>query len=375
MNRNAIDKTNIPVYRFLKTNSDGGASYSHNQLKRTARMAVEATIKSGKGLDMWIVALSTRESLLVVINVLIFVFLAFVRPEVFPVWTNLKAIVSLMSYDLLIAVAMTVVLISRGLDLSVGSILALSSVVMAMLMRDQFPIVPSLIAGLITALSCGLMNGLLVARAGILPFLATLGMMSVVRGLATVLTTGQYISFPLADHWFTTMGRFEFSLSIGDNAYAVPLSLMITLAVISTFALILGYWTPLKKIFFLGENPEAARLSGINTERLTIAVYVLSAFFVWVAAVLLTSANKIGYANYGIGSELRALAAAVVGGASMAGGSGSIFGTFLGVLMLALIGNGFVLLNGNPNWQQATTGLVLIAAVGFDALRTYRDRR
>jgi ribose transport system permease protein len=89
----------------------------------------------------------------------------------------------------------------------------------------------------------------------------------------------------------------------------------------------------------------------------------------------MTSANKIGYANYGLGAELRALAAAVVGGSSLAGGAGSIFGTFLGVLMLALIGNGFVMLNGNPNWQQATIGIVLIAAVGFDALRTYRGRR
>jgi ribose transport system permease protein len=97
--------------------------------------------------------------------------------------------------------------------------------------------------------------------------------------------------------------------------------------------------------------------------------------FVWIAAVLVTSANRIGYANYGIGAELRALAAAVVGGASMAGGAGSMFGTFLGVLMLALIGNGFVLLNGDPSWQQATLGIVLITAVGFDALRTFRRRR
>lgn len=323
----------------------------------------------------YVASFSSREFLLVLINLAIFGFLAFMRPDVFPTWTNIKAVLSLMSYDLLIAVAMTVVLIARGLDLSVGSVLALSSVVMAMLMRDQYPIVPSLIAGLFTALACGLVNGLLVARAGILPFLVTLGMMSVARGIATVLTTGQYISFPKADRWFTKFGRFEFRFSIGDSFYGIPIPLVITLAVIAIFGLLLAYWTPLRKIFYVGENPEAARLSGIKVERLTIVVYLLSAFFVWVAAVLMTSANKIGYANYGIGAELRALAAAVVGGASMAGGAGSIFGTFLGVLMLALIGNGFVLLNGNPNWQQATVGIVLIAAVGFDAVRTFRGRR
>lgn len=326
-------------------------------------------------LSRYLAAFSSREFLLVAINAAIFAALAFMRPDVFPTWTNIKAVLSLMSYDLLLAVAMTAVLIVRGLDLSVGSVLALSSVVMAMLMRDQYPIVPSLMAGLITALACGLVNGLLIAKAGILPFLVTLGMMSVARGIATLLTTGQYISFPKAERWFTKFGRFEFRLSIGDGVYGIPLPLLITLAVIVLFAVVLAYWTPLRKIFYVGESPEAARLSGIKVERLTITVYLLSAFFVWVAAVLMTSANKIGYANYGIGAELRALAAAVVGGASMAGGAGSIFGTFLGVLMLALIGNGFVLLNGNPNWQQATVGIVLIAAVGFDAMRTYRSRR
>jgi ribose transport system permease protein len=326
---------------------------------------------------MWryLAAFSSREFLLVLINLIIFAALAFARPDVFPTWTNIKAVLSLMSYDLLIAVAMTIVLIGRGLDLSVGSVLALSSVVMAMLMRDQQPIVLALVLGLLTALACGLINGLLIARAGILPFLVTLGMMSLARGVATVLTTGQYISFPRADRWFSDFGRFEFRFQYGDTFYGLPLPLLITLAVITVFALLLTYWTPLRKIFYVGESPEAARLSGINVVRLTITTYLLSAFFVWMAAVLMTSANRIGYANYGIGAELRALAAAVVGGASMAGGVGSIFGTFLGVLMLALIGNGFVLLNGNPNWQQATVGIVLIVAVGFDALRNIRGRR
>ena len=280
-----------------------------------------------------------------------------------------------MSYDLLVAVAMTMVLIVRGIDLSVGSVLALASVVMALLMRDAMPVVPALAAGLAIALLCGLVNGLLIVKAGILPFLVTLGMMSVARGIATVLTTGQYISFPQAAPWFTQFGRFEFRIPIGHSAYGLPLSLLLTLGVITTLGLLLRSWPPLRRAFYVGESPEAALLSGIAVGRITIAAYIIAALFVWFAAVLMTSANRIGYANYGIGIELRALAAAVVGGASLAGGAGSILGTFLGVLMLALIGNGFVLLHGNPNWQQATIGMVLIAAVGFDALRTLRQRR
>jgi ribose transport system permease protein len=320
-------------------------------------------------------ALSSRQFLLVLINVAIFLALTALRPDAFPSWTNLKAVLSLMSYDLLIAIAMTIVLIVRGIDLSVGSVMALSSVTMALLMRADTPVFPALLAGLIVALLCGLVNGLLVAVIGILPFLVTLGMMSVARGIATVLTTGQYISFPNAPAWFTRFGRYEIQIPNGSGFYGLPVTLIIGIALVVITSLLFSYWAPLRSFFFVGESTEAARLSGIKVTRLTIAAYLLSALFVWFTAVLLTSANKIGYANYGIGAEMRALAAAVVGGASLAGGAGNIFGTFLGVLMLALIGNGFVMLNGNPNWQQASVGIVLIVAVGIDAVRTYRDRR
>jgi ribose transport system permease protein len=323
----------------------------------------------------YLTGLGSRELLLVLINAVIFIGLAVARPDAFPTWTNLKAVLSLMTYDLLLAVAMTTVLIVRGLDLSVGSVLALTSVVLAMLLREGTPVAVALLLSLGTALLCGLINGFFVAKMKILPFLVTLGMMSVARGLATVLSTGQYISFPQAPQWFTQFGRFEFRLPLFDRFYGVPLPLIIVLVTVAIFAVLLSRWAPLRQAFYVGESPDAARLSGINVDRINMSSYIIAALFVWVAAVLMTSASRIGYANYGIGAELRALAAAVVGGASMAGGAGSIFGTFLGVLMLALIGNGFILLNGNPNWQQATIGLVLITAVGFDAVRTYRRRR
>jgi ribose transport system permease protein len=317
---------------------------------------------------------ASRQVLLVLINAAIILTLGVLRPDAFLSWTNFKAVLSLMSYDLLIAVAMTVVLIVRGLDLSVGSVLALTSVVLALLLREGFPVVPSLFASLLVALLCGFVNGFLVARIGILPFLATLGMMSIARGIATVLTTGQYISFPTAPRWFTGFSRSELGFSAGEVFYGVPMLLATTLGVTFIFGVLLVYWAPLRQAFYVGESPEAARLTGLRVDRITISAYLMSAVFVWIAAVLMTSANKIGYANYGITAELRALAAAVIGGASLAGGSGSIFGTFLGVLLLALIGNGFILLNGSPNWQQATVGVVLIAAVGFDAIRTYGQR-
>jgi len=320
--------------------------------------------------------LRSREALLVLVNAAIFAGLAVARPASFLNWTNLKAVLSLMTYDLLVAVGMTTVLILGGLDLSVGAVMALLSVVMALLMRADVAVPLALFIGLLVAVGCGLFNGLLVTRLRLLPFLVTLGLMSLARGLATVMTTGQYISFPSASEWFIRFGRLEIPLWHGQTmVYGLPVPLLLALMVMALYAALLQRWVPLRQMFFVGQNPQAAALSGLNVARVTLAGYVICTLFVWFASVLLISANRIGYANYGIGAEMRAIAASVVGGASMAGGAGSIFGTFLGVLMLALIGNGFILLNGSPNWQQAAIGVVLVLAVGFDAIRTYRHRR
>ena len=175
-----------------------------------------------------------------------------------------SAAVSLMSYDLLIAIAMTIVLIVRGIDLSVGSVLALSSVTIALLMRAGMPVGPSLLAGLTVALLCGLINGLLVAVVGILPFLVTLGMMSVARGIVTVLTTGQYISFPNTAPWFAQFGRYEFQISNGVGHYGLPVTLVIGFGAGRHHQPALHLPDALAFFFFVGESPEAARLSGIK---------------------------------------------------------------------------------------------------------------
>ena len=317
-----------------------------------------------------------REMVLVLINVIIFAVIGIARPTAFLNWLNIKAILSLMSYDLLLAVGITVVLILRGIDLSIGSVLALTSVIMALMMRADMPVVLALFAGLALAVTCGLLNGILIARLQLLPFLVTLGMMSLARGLATVMTSGQYISFPNTAEWFIAFGRAEIPFWKTETmTYGFPVPLLIALIVVSVFGYFLMNWKPLRQMFFVGQNAEAGKLAGLNVVRITVMGYVICALFVWLASVLMISSNRIGYANYGIQSEMRAIAAAVVGGASFFGGSGSIPGTFLGVLMLALIGNGFILLAGDPNWQQATTGLVLILAVAVDAIRTFRERK
>jgi ribose/xylose/arabinose/galactoside ABC-type transport system permease subunit len=317
----------------------------------------------------------SREVGLVILNLVIFAAIAIGKPQAFLSWINFKAILSLMTYDLLLALGMTVVLIIRGLDLSIGASFALLTVVMALALQASVPVPAALLIGLAAAVGIGSLNGYLAVRFGILPFLVTLATMTLARGTATVMTSGQYVSFTGAPAWFLQFGRLEIPLwRTSERLYGLPLALLIVFFVTFGFAFLLRRWVPLRQFFFVGENREAALLSGLRVNLITISGYVICAAFVWLAAVFMLANARIGYANYGVGAEMRALAAAVVGGASMSGGTGSILGTTLGVLMIALIGNGFVLFNGDPSWQQAAIGIILIVAVGVDALRSYRGR-
>lgn len=313
-----------------------------------------------------------RIFILLFINALIFCFLSLTAQSKFLNWTNIKAIISLMTYDLLLASGMTFVLILGGIDLSVGAQVALESVVIALLLRSGYPLAAALCAGFAVALLTGLFNGFLVNRFSLAPFLVTLGAQLICRGAATVATQGQYISFPRASKAFLAFGRYE--IMVGGR-YGFSLILLISIAVIVTFAFFLRNWGPLNRAYLIGSNPRAARLSGMNVSGMNVLAYVVCAMFAFLAAVFMTANNRIGYANYGISYEMNAIAVSVVGGASMAGGKGSLFGSLLGVLMLAFITNGFIMLGGNPNWQQATIGFVLIAALAFDAFTNRAGRR
>ncbi|GHS96833.1 sugar ABC transporter permease [Synergistales bacterium] len=315
--------------------------------------------------------LKSRIFLLTFINVFIFCFLSVAAQGKFLSWTNIKAIISLMTYDLLLASGMTFVLILGGIDLSVGAQVALESVIISLMLRSGLPLVIALAAALAAAVLIGFFNGYLVNRFSLAPFLVTLGSQLICRGLATVATQGQYVSFPKASRAFLTFGRYEIMFG---GKYGFSLILLISIVVIVVFSFFLKYWNPLNRAFLIGANPRAARLSGMNVSRMTVMAYIVCALFALLAAIFMTANQRIGYANYGITYEMNAIAVSVVGGANMMGGRGSLLGTFLGVLMLAFITNGFIMLGGNPNWQQAATGFVLLAAIAFDALTNRKGR-
>ncbi|MEX2444020.1 MAG: ABC transporter permease [Alkalispirochaeta sp.] len=309
--------------------------------------------------------LRSRETSLGIVIVAVIVVLSILRPAAFLSLANFEAIGNGMLYDLLMAAGLTIVLILWGIDLSVGSVLALSSVTTALMLRAGVPIPIAIVMGILTALACGAVNGYLIARFRIAPFIVTLSMMAIARGLATVFTSGYYLS-GLPDS-FNALGRLRFA--------AIPVPIIVVAVVLIVLDVLLRKWKPLHQMYFVGANPDAAHLSGLKTQRVIMSGYMISSALAGVAAVLMTSRLSMGFAGFGLQAELRAIAAAVLGGASFAGGSGSILGAVLGVTLLAFINNGFVLLDGSPNWQQAVSGLILLVAVGVDAFRRRKERR
>lgn len=282
---------------------------------------------------------------------------------------NLVSVLMGMTYDLLMAMGMTLVLILGGIDLSVGSILGLSGVAITMLISKhqayQLAIPIALGAGLAVAIMCGAVNGLGVARLKIAPFIVTLGMMAIARGLATVWTSGWYIS-----------GLPDPYLMLGQGTFlGVPYPVYIALAILAAFSTLLGRWKPLNQAFYVGQNPQAAALSGLKVTLVTGSGYLISGLLSGLAGLFMTSRLAMGFFQFGVGAELNAIAAAVIGGASFAGGSGSLVGTFLAALLIAVINNGFVLLKGDPNYKTLVQGLIVFVAIAVDAYRRRKEVR
>ncbi len=313
--------------------------------------------------------LRSRNAMLLLINLAVAIGLTIVQPR-FLDTENISSVIMGMTYDLLMAMGMTLVMILGGIDLSVGSVLGLTGVVTTMLLSSHvvsraIPVPIAVLAGLSVALSCGALNGLGIAALKIAPFIVTLGMFTIARGLATVLTSGWYVSGLPVDF-----------LQIGQGAIAgIPIPVLVTLIILLVFNYALRHWKPLNQAYYIGKNPEAAALSGMRVTLVTFFGYVISSLMAGVAAIFMTSRLAMGFFQFGLGSELNAIAGAVIGGTSFAGGSGDLIGTFLGVLLLALIRNGFVLLKGSPNWQSIVSGAIVFVAIAIDAYRRRNETR
>ena len=300
--------------------------------------------------------------------VVVFTLFAFISPPSFRTILNLQTIARQTTIVAIAALGMTLVIISGGIDLSVGSVVALSTVTIAYLLQNaNFAPIPAAIGGIAIAALFGMIGGLLITRLRVVPFIVTLGMMLVIRGAAKGIAHEQKIDAP-----YTWLNELMASLPPEKSWMLLPPGVwtMICLAII--VAVMLRYTRLGRHIFALGSNENTARLCGIPVLRTKVIIYTLSAASAGLAGLMQFSRLTVGDPTVAIGLELDVIAAVVIGGGSLAGGEGSILGSIVGALIMTIIRSGCTQI-GLPNWvQEIITGSIIIIAIALDRLRHRR---
>lgn len=306
---------------------------------------------------------------------LIFVFALFasLRPRTFLTVENMQIILRQTAVIGTAAIGMTMIIIAGGIDLAVGSNIAFGVVVVALLLREGCDPVLAAMGGMAACALAGAFSGLLITRLRLLPFIVTMGLMGALRGGAKGLGHSQVVYPPrseeLADSWIM---KLLSSLPAGEGWLLFPPGVWIMLVLAVLVALLLRYTRFGRHVFAVGSNEQTARLCGVDVDRVKILVYALGALFAGIAAVLQFSYIRVGDPTTADGYELGVIAAVVIGGASLAGGEGSIAGSLIGAIIMTMVANGCTKM-GFDNWvQQIATGAIIIAAVMLDKLRHRR---
>jgi ribose transport system permease protein len=269
---------------------------------------------------------------------------------------NLLNVTRQVSINAIIAAGMTFVILTGGIDLSVGSILAIAGAIMAGALKSGAPLVAALGAGIVVGVAFGVLNGLAVAYGRVAPFIVTLATLTMARGITLVYTDGR----PISD-----LGAAFGWLGNGDVA-GVPVPVIVMALVFATSTIALGQMVVGRYIYAIGGNEEATRLSGVDVRRYKVLVYALSGLLSAVAAVILTARLDSAQPTAGQGYELDAIAAVVLGGTTLAGGEGGMLGTLLGAFLIGVLNNGLNLLNVSSFYQLVVKGVVILFAVLLD---------
>lgn len=306
--------------------------------------------------------LHTQEGILFIIVAAIWVFLTIQSP-VFFTGRNIGVLLSQVSMTAITAVGMTILLISGEIDASVGSMQAFVGVVVMSVLNSTSNLALGIAVGLAIGVAVGLINSLITLRLGINSLIATLAMLSIVRGSA----------FAFTEASIQNSHKLPAFAEIGNGFFlGVPWPIIFFLTVFLIFYFVLSRTTFGRYVHAVGVNPEAATLAGIPVRLVKMAGFVLTAVLASFSAIILLSRLNSGQNGIGAGFELEAIGAVLLGGTSLYGGEGSMVGTFLAVLLLGTLKNGIVLLDINSSWQVAVTGLIIIIAVLLDARRRRR---
>ena len=290
--------------------------------------------------------------------------LSLITPN-FLTWSNLTIVLTQVSINALLAFGVTFVIITGGIDLSLGSMVAVTGVVAASFAHpDDYPVVVPVFMALFAGLAMGAFNGLVITRSNVPPFIVTLGTMTIGRGLALILSKGRPIS-NLSD---------SFNFIGGGQLLGIPMPIFILIILFVICAILLNKTLLGRYMYAIGGNEQAARASGIPLNRIKMIVYTLCGGLAALAGILLTSRITTGQPNAGAGFELDAIAAAIIGGTSTSGGTGTMAGALIGALLIGVISNGLDLLNVTSYYQQVVMGVIIIGAVVLDSLKHRKNR-
>ncbi len=313
--------------------------------------------KAGMG---FVRTLIFRYAIFIILAVLV-IGLTILRPNFFS-FSNTINILRQVSVNGILSLGMTLIIITGGIDLSPGSVLALTGVTGAMFAYEGMPIIVAIIVACFVGAAAGFVSGFIISATGIPPFIATLGIQQAARGLALILTNGA----PVGD-----MSESFLYIGKGNLFDTIPISVVVFIA-LAVFCYLLLNRTKLgKHIYAIGGNEQAAVVCGINTKKVKMIVYSLAGVLVGIAAIIAVSRNNTANPSIGEGFEFDAITATVIGGASLNGGLGSVGGTVVGVLIIGVLNAGLTFLGVSPYWQTLVKGALIVGAVVLD---TYKGK-
>lgn len=292
-------------------------------------------------------------------TILLIIIVQMVNP-LFLTKLNVLSILRSSGYMLIPALGMTLILISGGLDLSVGSVYGLGGVVTAYCLTNGLPIVPSVLLGLLSGMACGILNGVVIVKLKIPPIMMTLGMYYMARGLVYVITQGTPI-FPLPEAFKAIEQR---NIILG-----IPTAVVCAMILAAVFFIIMRYTVYGRKIYAIGGNIETARVAGINIDAIMISLYAIIGTLSALDGVLMSSRLGSGQPSAGTGYELQVIAAVVIGGTSTYGGKGTLAGTVIGVIFMNILSSSMTIMKISAYWQNFVIGAALVVAVIIDQIK------
>lgn len=321
---------------------------------------MEKNQQAGK-FGIWDKVRSFKEFNILLVTVVLIIGVS-IKSPIFLSASNIRTTLIGLACNGVIAIGMTLALVSGGFDLSVGSIMGLSACLTVVFANLGLNIWAAALLSLAICIGVGILTGALIGRVGLNPFITTLGIQQIARGAVFVLTAGSSITLPAG----SDVASYK---NLGQSSIVgIPIIVLIFAIMALAGDFLVKKSSPAMKVFYIGSNEKAAILSGINAKRVKHMVYIITASLAAVAGILTAARFGVATSNTGSGSEMTVISAAVIGGASLTGGKGTILGTVLGVIMLSVINNALVLFNVDVNWQSLISGVILILAILFDQL-------